>query len=193
MSVMVVARECHQRLSPQFAHHLDLLLEHVRARAEVGAERLVLCPVPSNSDRQSQSSTTEQIDRRHLLRNHRRLALGQDHHTGHEFESCGDPSEMTEEHEDLVEGVLIGVRRRAEAAEVARGQALRRRPEKVIVGHQMVVTDRLQTLRVAPDRRCVGAGIGLREDRPDSHRPPVVERAMRAVRTRVCNSTTGLR
>lgn len=106
-------RERDEWLSPQRSQHLDLLVEDLRPLGEVDAECLVLDPVPSNSDSQAQATSTEQVDRRHLLRDHGSLPLRQDHDTGDELQCGRDRSEVTEQHQDLVKRVLIGVRRSA--------------------------------------------------------------------------------
>ena len=76
VEVVEPAVEGHQRLGPQAAHDLDLLLQPVLAGGEVGAQALVLGPAPAHADGQPQSARAEQVDGGHLLGHQRGRPLG---------------------------------------------------------------------------------------------------------------------
>ena len=84
VELVEAAFEVDHRLGPQHPHDIDLLLEQRRAIGEVDAKALVLCRVPTDADRKADAPTAEEVDRRDLLGNDRRLALRQHQHTGHE-------------------------------------------------------------------------------------------------------------
>ena len=111
------AVEVDERLCPQQAHDVDLLFQQRGAISEIDPEPLVLGGVPTDTDGEPDASTAEQVDRRDLLGDQRRLALRQHQHAGDEVHSGGERGEMAEQHEDLVERVLGRVRRGREAAE----------------------------------------------------------------------------
>ena len=80
------ALEVDDRLGPEPAQHLDLLLERRPRFAEVLAERLELDVVPAEADAEPEPPAGEQVDLGGLLGDERGLPLGQDEHAGDELE-----------------------------------------------------------------------------------------------------------
>src|SRR5690242_18133067 len=73
------AAEGDDRLGPEAAEQLDLLLLAPPAGAEVLAERLVLDRVPADADPEPELAGGQDIDLSRLLGDERGLPLGQDH------------------------------------------------------------------------------------------------------------------
>jgi hypothetical protein len=114
--VVEPAVEGHQRLGPQAAHDLDLLLQPVLAGGEVGARpsySAQLQPTPTASRRRP----AEQVDGGHLLGHQCGRPLWEHEHARDQLHALGDGGEVSERDEDLVERVLVGVRRRREGAD----------------------------------------------------------------------------
>ena len=80
------ALEVDDRLGPEPAHHLDLLLRAPAAVAEVLAERLELDEVPAEPDAEPEVPAREDVDLGRLLRDERGLPLRQHEHAGDELE-----------------------------------------------------------------------------------------------------------
>ena len=141
-----------QRLRPEQSQDVDLLFQQCGAIGEVDTQPFVLRRVPTDSDGRPDSSAAEQVDRRDLLGNQSDLSLRQHQHAGDELQTRGDRGEVAEEHEDLVERVLGGVRRVREAAERTGAEPFWRRPEDVVVGHEMLESGGLRVDGPLPDR-----------------------------------------
>ena len=155
--------EVDDRLGPEAAEHLDLLLRAPSAVPEVLAERLELDVVPAQADSEPEPPAREQVDLGGLLGDEGGLALGQDEHPCDELESGRDPGEVPEEDEELVELVLGRVRPWPV-------RPLRDvRAEDVVIREEVVVADLLGRLRERPDAARVGADLGLREDDAQAH------------------------
>jgi hypothetical protein len=97
IEVVELAVERDQRLAPEPAQQLDLLLEPVPTAVEVGLESFILGGVPPGADGDP--------------------TLGEDEDARHEPDRRRCRGEVAEEGEDLVERVLNGVRRRRERSE----------------------------------------------------------------------------
>src|SRR5262249_55506266 len=102
-----------------------------------------------------------QVQSGDLLGGERRLALGEQQHAGDEAKPLRDGGQVTEEHQDLVEDMLRGVRRTRKAPERSRTKPLARGTEQVVVSHEMVGALRLARLREAPDGQRVRAAVRL--------------------------------
>ena len=170
VQLVEAALEVDDRLGPQHSQDIHLLLEQRRAIGEVDAEGLVLGGVPTDTYGEANTSAAEQIDRCDLLGDYRGLALWQHQHAGDKAHSSGERGEVAEQHEDLVKGVLGGVRGVGEAAEWARAEPLGRGAEHVVVGEEMFEAGGLGIHRPLRDRIRIGAAVGLREDGANSHR-----------------------
>src|SRR5260370_24750468 len=105
MELAVVADD---RLTPEQAQHLDLLLDGTTACVEVHAERLVLHRVPAYPYAETQLATGEYIHLRCLLGDERCLSLGADD-DGRDQLQVSQCRKVTEEHERLLETILLGI------------------------------------------------------------------------------------
>src|SRR5713226_650970 len=101
-----------ERLGPELAQDLDLLLDTAPTRPELFAERVVLDVVPADADAEAQAASAQDVDLGGLLGHERGLALRQDEDAGDELELGGDRRQESEEHHELVEGMLVRVRPR---------------------------------------------------------------------------------
>ena len=155
----------HDRLRPEAAHQLDLLLEATATVVEVHPERLVLDGIPPEPDAEPEVAACENVDLGGLLREQSRLALRCDYDAGDQLEPRRDRRDVAEDDEDLVEHAVRVVR----AAEA--GVALTVGAEHVVVRVQVLESEVLYSLGIRADAARVGADLRLREDRPELQRP----------------------
>ncbi len=156
-----LAIEIHERFRPQQPQHVDLLLEQPCSSAEVHTETFVFREVPTDADGRTDPTAGQQIQRRDLFGGQRGLTLRQHEHAGDELETFGDRSEVGEERQDLVERVLIGVRRAVERPERSGTEPLGAGPEDVVVGQHVVETCVLRATNPIAQRVGVGTAVGL--------------------------------
>ena len=100
----------------------------------------------------------------------RGLTLGQQENTRHELEPCSDGGQMAEEHQDLVEDVLVRVRRTRKAAERSGAEPFGRGTEHVVVGHQVAEARVLNCACESPDEFRIRPAIRLGKHCADPHR-----------------------
>ena len=157
VDVVVVGLVRHQRLRPQLAQYLDLLLDLPSAGAEILAQGVVLDVVPADADAQPQSSGAQHVHRGRLLGDEGGLPLRQNQNAGDEFQLRGDGGEKAEQHHGFVKRMGVGVG----AGEA--GQAVRVSAKHVVVDEQIVVAEFLGGLGVILDGLRVVAVLRLRK------------------------------
>ena len=160
---MIAAREGHRLLGPQPAHQGDLFLGPLAAVAEILAERFVLHRVPADPDAEAESPAAQQIDLRRLLGGQGGLALGQDDHSGDQFDGRGDGSQIAEHHQGLVEGGVHVVGPRPSGVHV------RVSPHDVVVGEDVGETQFFDPLAVSAHRAGIAAQFRLGKHHTDPH------------------------
>jgi hypothetical protein len=151
-------------LVPEAAQHLDLLLEPAGAGGERRAERLVLDPVPPRAHPDAQPAAGQEGDLGGLLGDEGGLALGQDEHADDELEALGHRREVAEEHERLVEGVVLGVwaPERRLAVRVLGA-------EDVVVRDELIEAELLDAHREVADGARIDADVARGEHRAVLH------------------------
>ena len=107
-------------LFPQRPQHGDLVVEPFGTVAERRPERRVLDVVPSGSDAQHQAPARQHVHLGGLLGDERRLPLRQHEDAGGELDPGRVSGEEAEQHERLVERVVL---RCTDRAGPARGRA----------------------------------------------------------------------
>ena len=107
-------------------------------------ERLVLDGVPADAEAEAEAPAREHVDLGRLLREQRRLPLGQDDDAGTSSRAGRDAGEVAEQHEDSWNmcSARYGPSRRG--ARVVGAQ-------HVVVGEEVVVAELLHGLRVLAD------------------------------------------
>src|SRR5579862_198205 len=165
------ALETDQRLAPQPAQQLHLLLAAAPARLEVLSKRLVLDVVPADAHAEPQAPAAQKIQIRSLPRDQDRLSLRQNQDSGDELDAARDRSQVREHDERIMEGVMLGIRPRELGLAVVRGA------EDVIEGEKIIVARRLDLKADAPDRVGVTTQLRLRIDDADFHASPTVTRS----------------
>src|SRR5262249_11353794 len=104
VDAMVLPGVVDERFAPGQAQHLDSVFPAWSPALDVLVERLVLDEVPPDADTKSEAAVREQVDLGRLLRDQRRLPLGENEDGGDELQRAGYRRDETEEHERLVEG-----------------------------------------------------------------------------------------
>ena len=165
LDVVVLAVERDDRLGPQPPQHLDLLLQAPGASPVRRAERFVLDPVPARPHAQAQPAARQHGHLGRLLGHERRLALRGDEHADDELDRARHGGEVTEQHERLVEGVVLRVR--TPQPRLAVGVL---GPEHVVVGDELRAAELLHALGEVADRPWVVADVARREDDAELHR-----------------------
>jgi hypothetical protein len=79
-----LAVEAGAAVLPQRAQHGDVLVRTLAAALEGHAEGIELLLEPADADAEIDAPAAEQVQGRHLLRQHQRVAQRQDEHAGHE-------------------------------------------------------------------------------------------------------------
>ena len=153
-------------LAPEAAKDLHLLFHPPPPVAEVLVQGLELDRVPADADAEAHAPATEDVELGRLLGDERGLALREDEDGGRELDALGDRREVGEEQERLVEHPVARIELRVRRP--ARGA----RPEHVVDRGQVVEAEPLHRLDVVPDHGRIGPDLGLRKDRPNSHRLP---------------------
>ena len=171
---------------PESPQQLDLLVEALAARRERLVQRLIFDVVPARTNAELEAIAREQRELRALLRDQRRLPLRQDDHARNKLELLGERCEVAEQHERLVERVVLGVR----AAE-SRFAPRVHRAEHVVVGDQVRIAELLCGLREVADRDGVAADLAGGEHAADLH-GWAPRRAGRAVRRMIWRARSGV-
>ena len=81
--------EGYQRLGPEPAQQLDLLLGAFSPDGEIGAKRLIFDIVPAHPDAEAEPAAGKEIQRRRLLGDQHRLALRRNQNAGDKFDTLG--------------------------------------------------------------------------------------------------------
>ncbi len=129
------------RLGPQRLHDPHLLLGAAAAIVEILVERDELDVVPADPDAEPEPAAAQHAEAGRLLRDQRRLALRQDQDAGREAELARASGQIAEQHERIVEQIVVGVA-------VPAGTARRVDAEHVVGGFDEVVANHLGGLRV---------------------------------------------
>ena len=158
------AREVDDRFGEQAAQQLDLLFLPRAAGAEVLPEGLVLDVVPADADTEAQPTAGQEIDIGRLPCDERGLALRKDQDPGRELDALGDPGQIGEHHERIVERVVLGVRARQLRCSVGVN-----RPEHVVIREQVVEAQIFDRSSNSPNRGRIAAKLVLRIDNTDLH------------------------
>jgi len=107
---MKLAVETHHIFGPQAPEQHHLLVQHCTAASEVGTQRVVFDPVPACADAETQTPLGKDLHLGCLFRNQSRLTLRGHQDSSDESDPLRDSSQIPEQHEHLVEFVLIIVR-----------------------------------------------------------------------------------
>ena len=106
---VVLALERHMRVRPQRLHHLHLLFRPPAAVLEVLIEADVFDLVPADADTEAEASAAQHVQARGLLRHQHGLPLRQDQHAGGEAELRRAARQEAEQHEWIMEQVVVVV------------------------------------------------------------------------------------
>ena len=163
VEVVPGAVERDQLLGPQPAQHLDLFLDPLAAVRELLVERLVLHPVASDADAETQPPAAEHVERRGLLGDQHRLALRQQQHRRHQAETGCARGDERQQRERLVDRHVVGV------------DALTARPvgvsaDDMVVGGDVREPGLVDRLHELAQRRPVEADVARGEDDTQLHR-----------------------
>ena len=120
--------------------------------------------VPTRADTEDESTAGEQVDLGRLLGDECRLTLGKDEHAGRQLDPGRVGSEEPEQHERLVERIVLGVR--AVERRVAVGVV---DAEHVVVGGQPNAPEGLRRLGVVAHGDRIVADLRRREHGAEAH------------------------
>src|ERR1700722_7094767 len=106
---MELAAVVDHRLPPQQAQQFHLFIQAPAAALERDAQALVLHVVPAGADGKHEPAGGEHVHLGGLLRHQGGLPLRQDEHGGPELDRRRAGGEEAEQHERLVERIVLGV------------------------------------------------------------------------------------
>jgi len=152
------------RLPPQQAQQVHLLVQPPAAALERDAQAFVLHVVPAGADGQHEPAAGQHVHLGGLLGHQGGLPLGQDEHGGPELDGRGAGGEEAEQHERLVERIVLGVRAGQRRIAVGVHGA-----EHMIVDQQPAVAESLGGLGEIADDRRIRADLRRREHHPEVH------------------------
>jgi len=164
INVIEAAVEAHERLAPELAQELDLLLLARAARPEILAQSVVLDVIPAYPYPEPQAPSGEQIDICCLPCDERGLPLRQDEDSRDELQMPRERGKVGEHHEGIMERMLFVIRTCQ-----LRLASLVHRAENVIVGEEIVVAERFEARANPTHGVGVAAKLGLRVDGADLH------------------------
>jgi hypothetical protein len=148
---------------PESAQHSELFLEPSAAVREVFVERLVLHPVPPDTDTEAQPTTGQEIELGRLLRQQHGLPLCRNHDRRCEFDSLGDGTEEREKHERLMGRHVVRMYL------LPRSLSIGVRTDDVVVRQQRVEANALDRLRHVTQKARVVPDIRVVQHHTESH------------------------